>query len=95
MLLINEKTLLVHNGHDSDNEKLQDIWTFDMPSAKWTQVQQKGDVPPGRSGHTLVKYRDILILYGGILEITKESEDMFVYHIPTSQWRLVDLKKGP
>lgn len=91
MVLINEKTLLLHNGHDTDNEKLQDMWKYDLTTNVWQQVEQKGDVPPGRSGHTLVKYKDVLFLYGGILEITKESEDMYAYHIPLQQWIKVAL----
>jgi hypothetical protein len=34
-------------------------------------------------------------MFGGILEITKESEDMYVYHIPSSTWKHIDVAKGP
>lgn len=34
-------------------------------------------------------------MFGGILEITKESEDIFVFHIATSTWKMIDLDLGP
>ena len=39
MIMVDERTLMVHNGHDASNEKLQDIWTFDIASAKWSEVK--------------------------------------------------------
>lgn len=45
MVCIDEKTLYVHNGHDNDNEKLHDIWKFDLTSNAWSEIQQKGEVP--------------------------------------------------
>jgi len=33
------KDLLVHNGHDNDNEKLNDLWKFDESTGKWSEVE--------------------------------------------------------
>ena len=52
-------------------------------------------MPPGRTGHTLIKYRDYIIQFGGILEITKESDEIYVYNIKTKEWKLVDATLGP
>ena len=30
--------ILVHNGHDNDNEKLTDLWKFDEDSSTWTEI---------------------------------------------------------
>lgn len=91
MVLVDEKTLYVHNGHDDDNEKLNDIWKYDLTSNQWTEINQKGAIPHGRNGHTLIKHQDYLIMFGGILEITKESEDLYAFHIPSSTWKLIDM----
>jgi hypothetical protein len=53
MVQIDEKTVYIHNGHDNDNEKISDMWKFDLPTNQWTQIEQRGDVPPGRNGHSL------------------------------------------
>ena len=46
MVMLNQDTLLIHNGHDNDNEKLSDMWTFDLKSLAWTEIVQKGEIPP-------------------------------------------------
>ena len=58
-------------------------------------MQQNGEVPHGRNGHTLIKHGDYLIMFGGILEVTKESEDLYAFHIPSSAWKLIDMSQGP
>ena len=30
--------ILVHNGHDNDNEKLLDLWKFDEAKSEWSEV---------------------------------------------------------
>jgi hypothetical protein len=30
MVQIDSKTLYIHNGHDNDNEKISDLWKFDV-----------------------------------------------------------------
>lgn len=92
MLLLDDNTILVHNGHDSDNEKLQDMWKFDLKSNTWSEVDQKGQIPGGRSGHGLVEYKGYLIMYGGILEVAKETEDMFVFHLDSNTWIKIDVR---
>ena len=42
-----------------------------------------------------MKFKNYIIQFGGILEITKESEDIYVYNIPTKEWKLIDCTLGP
>ena len=30
MIQVDSKTLYIHNGHDNDNEKISDLWKFDL-----------------------------------------------------------------
>lgn len=94
-LLFVDNCLILHNGHDAENEKLADLWKFDLRLSKWTQLEQKGDVPQGRNGHSLSRYKDYLIMFGGIFDITKESEEFFVLHLPSLTWKQVDTAAGP
>ena len=34
-------------------------------------------------------------MFGGILEVTKESDDIYIFHIPTCAWKLVHMNEGP
>ena len=34
-------------------------------------------------------------MFGGILEVTKESDEIYIYHVPTKTWKLIDMGFGP
>jgi len=36
-------------------------------------------------------HKDELILFGGILEVTKESDEVFILNLPTLEWRRFDV----
>lgn len=95
MVQIDATTLFVHNGHDNDNEKIEDAWIFDLSKKEWNMLETTGDVPSGRTGHSLMKFKNYIIQFGGILEITKESDEIYVYNIPTKEWKLIDCTLGP
>jgi hypothetical protein len=56
-----EDDIFIHNGHDNENEKIDDFWKFNLNSNKWTQIEQHGEIPPGRNGHTLSVFEDYII----------------------------------
>ena len=33
--------------------------------------------------------------FGGILEVTKESDEIYIFHLPSSTWKLIDVTFGP
>ena len=38
MVQIDATTIYIHNGHDNDNEKISDMWKFDITSNQWTEI---------------------------------------------------------
>ena len=79
----------VFGGQDDDNNKLDDMWEYDLTSNSWRQIQiPEGDLRPlTRSGHSAVTYGNRMYIFGGILELTKELNDMCIYDF--SQGRFV------
>ena len=71
------------------------MWKFDIETNQWTEIEQKGDVPNGRNGHSLHLHDGFLIMFGGILGITEESDDIYVFQVSSGTWKLVDLSIGP
>lgn len=69
--------------------QLGDFWEFDLMSEQWTQIEQKGDVPVRRRGHSLTAHNQKLFLFGGIVDVTKERDELFEFDIATSTWTLV------
>ena len=85
--MINE-CLYVFGGKDDENEKLNDLWKFDINLRKWTQlIQEPGDpVPMNRSGHSAVAYKNYICIFGGIFEVTKELNDFHMYDVEKNKW---------
>ena len=71
--------------------RLADIWECNITNTNklekkytWKKVKYKGDIPLPRSGHSMVYYKNNLIIYGGIIESTggiTVKEDLLCYDI--------------
>ena len=48
-----------------------------------------GDLPLARSGHSVVRYMDYMLLFGGIFEITKELNDLHAYDLVSGKWTIL------
>lgn len=73
-------------GQEDDNKKLNDMWCFDIASSKWSQVTDSDYKPTPRSGHSTVVHGSKMYIFGGILELTKELNDLVVFDFTTKQF---------
>jgi N-acetylneuraminic acid mutarotase len=80
--------LYVFGGTDDDNDKLGDLWCLDMADGSSRQiVAPEGEVcPVPRSGHTAVCEGNKMFVFGGILELTKELNDLSIFDLSTEKW---------
>lgn len=70
-----EDRVYVFGGRNDYNEMLDDTWEYDIAGKKWTLIE--GDNHPiGRSQHSLTLFEDKMILFGGIVDITKEINEL-------------------
>ena len=46
-------------------------------------------VPVARSGHTAIVYKDYIVIFGGIYEITRELNDLHIFDIKNNRWILL------
>jgi len=85
---VHEQKMYVFGGQENDNKKLNDLWCFDLQSGSWSQVDQSGAdyKPTPRSGHSTIVYGDKMYIFGGILELTKELNDLVVFNFQTRQF---------
>ena len=71
--------------------RLNDLWECNISSVNklekkyiWKKVETKGEKPLPRNGHSMVYYRNNLIMYGGIIEEKggiRVQEDLLCYDI--------------
>ena len=77
--VIDGDNLYILGGQDDENNKLDDLWQFNIPSKTWTQIKYnkpEHEQTLGRSGHTAVSFAKQMFVFGGILEVTKELNDL-------------------
>jgi N-acetylneuraminic acid mutarotase len=55
---------VVFGGADREQTHFNDLHVF--KKGKWSSVEQQGDVPTPRSGHSTAAFGKFLFLYGGI-----------------------------
>ena len=72
--------MYIFGGKDEDNEKLKDLWTFDLINNTWSEIECDSSMIVSRSGHSACIYGDYMLLFGGIHEVTKELDDMIAYN---------------
>lgn len=78
--------MYIFGGTSEEGEKLCDLWRLDLRTYAWEELKPTGDVPSGRSGHSAVVYSDVMIIFGGMKDITKETNDMYSYSFEKNLW---------
>ena len=73
--------MYIFGGKDDENNKVSDLWKFNFETLQWTCIEAVGEPLP-RSGHSASNYKKhLMIIYGGIYEITKELNDMHIFDL--------------
>ena len=70
-------------GFSDKNEVLNDIWTLDLNTYSWQQVETTGDVLSPRTGCVSAFYGGYIILFGGYAK-GKYYNDMYVINTQTN-----------
>ncbi|EGR29299.1 kelch motif family protein, putative [Ichthyophthirius multifiliis] len=74
------------------DKKFNDIWKFNTHENQWEQIeiQENSIQPETRNGHILINFKDNLIIFGGIHDITHEKNDLYVFAPHNKQWHIID-----
>lgn len=65
-LAIGDK-MLVFGGDTGSGSRIlsNDLWLFDLPTLRWTQIESTGEVPPPRSHFGAIISQNQLLVFGG------------------------------
>ena len=79
--MLNNK-VYIFGGQDDENNKLGDLWELDLETDNYTQIElgENSSGPRARSGHTATIFNGQMYIFGGILELTKELNEMLCYN---------------
>ena len=88
--IVHGDMMYVFGGKDCDNNKLGDFWAYNFTNNEWTEVKSENDdCPLSRSGHSSGAFKNFIIIYGGIHELTQELSDMYLYDITRKKWVMI------
>jgi len=74
--------MYIFGGKDQESNKLNDLWFFNMKGIFWEKVEpEEGSCPCVRSGFTTAIFDGCFVVFGGILEVTKELNDIWAFSI--------------
>lgn len=77
------------------DEVYNHVLRLDLKTLRWELVDNYGDIPGVRMGHTATIYQgDKLIVFGGENEHREYLSDVVILHIPTSTWTQPEIR-GP
>ena len=83
--VLHGENMIIFGGKDDSNNRLNDIWSFNIPSGTWTELPSQ-DAPKIRSGHSASLYKDYMVIFGGIFDVTQELNDMHIYDLKNKRW---------
>ena len=88
--IIKDGKMYIFGGKDIENNKLGDFWVYDITSNEWNQIKFEEDEGPiSRSGHSTGVFKNFIVIYGGIHELTQELSDMYLYDTTRNSWMMV------
>lgn len=81
----------IFGGQDDENNKLNDLWSLDLTTEIYTQIElgPTSEIPGARSGHTATIFNDQMYIFGGILELTKELNEMLCYNFESKSFEVI------
>ncbi|GAP87221.1 putative kelch domain-containing protein [Rosellinia necatrix] len=63
-----------------------DVWCYDPPANKWTQLDCIGYIPSAREGHSAALIEDVMYIFGGRTEEGADLGDLAAFRISSRRW---------
>lgn len=87
--VVNADSMYVFGGSGEDGSKLEDLWKMNLLTWKWERMYLRGDCPEGRSGHSVCCFGNCMVIFGGVKELTKETNEMWALCFDPLEWTLL------
>lgn len=82
----NREKLLIFGGKGKNSKIFGDLWEFESITSKWKLIENKGNSPCPRSGHSSdLLLNKFAIIFGG--ESIVDLDDLWTFNLQTYQWK--------
>mmetsp|Transcript_38959 Transcript_38959/g.69728 ORF Transcript_38959/g.69728 Transcript_38959/m.69728 type:complete len:820 (-) Transcript_38959:2117-4576(-) len=82
-------------GQSSKDEEERTDANNALPLLAFTAIEQFGQMPKARRGHTLVSFAEFLILYGGFSTNSQVFSDCRIFDLRTGEWTTLNIQGIP
>eukprot|EP01080_Neovahlkampfia_damariscottae_P008508 gene8508-332_t len=65
---------------------LSDFVEFDPLTSKWTRISTNS-TPQGRSGHTIISYKNCIYLFAGASTFFRDHDEIWEYNFDKKEWK--------
>ncbi|KAK4759248.1 hypothetical protein SAY87_022379 [Trapa incisa] len=80
-----KKVLLIGGKTEPGSDRIA-VWMFDTETECWSIMEAKGDIPVARSGHSVVRANNVLIVFGGEDARRRKLNDLHMFDLKSSAW---------
>ncbi|KAI1152118.1 hypothetical protein F4825DRAFT_330551 [Nemania diffusa] len=84
VITYNDKMYLF--GGTNGFQWFNDVWCYDPPANKWTQLDCIGYIPSAREGHSAALIEDVMYIFGGRTEEGADLGDLAAFRISSRRW---------
>ncbi|TGJ82823.1 hypothetical protein E0Z10_g5945 [Xylaria hypoxylon] len=84
MITYNDRLYLF--GGTNGFQWFNDVWCYDPPTNKWTQLDCIGYIPSPREGHSAALIDDVMYVFGGRTEEGTDLGDLAAFRISSRRW---------
>ena len=78
--MVEYKNCLYIYGGKNLNRSFNELWECNLSTLKFKQLSENINIKlQNRSGHSAIVYKDYMLIFGGILSVTHERDDLLCY----------------
>lgn len=94
---VGNNELYAFGGFDQDTDEVYNhVLRLNLATLRWSLVDNYGDIPSVRMGHTTTLWQNgKLLVFGGENEHRVYLSDVIVFDIKTAQWRAPEIRGTP
>ena len=77
-------------GAGDRHHYLNDTWSFDISTRKWTELQCTGSIPSPRSSHAAVLVDDVMYIFGGFTAGVTYLDDLYALQLSSEGFSVLN-----
>jgi N-acetylneuraminic acid mutarotase len=87
--VVHKDFMYTYGGLVNSSEYSSEVWRLNLLEPSWSCIQFSGDSPGSVSGHSACVFSDVMLVFGGVRDILKETNEMYAFEFETASWLLI------